>query len=78
MVIARRFPEKKPNHRYCTILNIKIFINGSCPILVLKTVLAMGFGCTTNLTDAKSDVKNYQGQTTLLLLKSRYRDTVEI
>ena len=23
MVIARRFPEKKPNHRYCTIVKYK-------------------------------------------------------
>ena len=37
----------------------KVFISRSCPILVLATVLGR-----PRHTDAKNDVKNYQGPTT--------------
>ena len=39
--------------------NIKLFISGSCPILVLTKVL-----CCPRRADAKNDVKSYQGPTT--------------
>ena len=45
----------------CTVplYNSKVFISGSCPILILTTVLGH-----SRRTDAKNDVKNYQGPTT--------------
>ena len=44
---------------HCTIVQSKVFISRSCPILVLMLVLVHPRG-----TDAKNDIEYYQGQTT--------------
>ena len=49
--------------------NIKVFISGSCPILVLTTVLNR-----PRRTDTKNDFKHHQGPTPSE--KIRFKDTI--
>ena len=54
-----RLVENSEKGRTVLLLNRKLFINKSCPMLVLTTVLGR-----PRRTDVKTDVKNYQGPTT--------------